>query len=217
MRADVSLGPDNRSRGHGTVLLATAEDAGRAVDMFHGYNWQTRVLDVRHDRLMPEYEQGNCMNFAGGVSGTGVAPGSGPHSLIVGGSVGGAHPGIQGSGLGAMLAALSSTSGSSTTMLGPDFGSGNTLGNNTTDIGRPVSSSTSSNAPFNFGFPFSVPASSSRPSSSSAVAIRSDQPAQNAGANYQYQTPDLTANRTLFVGNVCSLQSRSVTKTYSLP
>ena len=213
MRADVSLGPDNRSRGHGTVLLATAEDAGRAVDMFHGYNWQTRVLDVRHDRLMPEYEQGNSMNFAqsaGGMSGTGIAPGStgsGPHSLIVGGSASGAHPGIQ--GLGAMLTALSSTSGSSTTSLGSDFGSSNALSNNTTtDIGRPVNSSTSSSAPFNSGFPFSVPASS---------AIRSDQPPQNAAVNFQYQTLDLTANRTLFVGNVCSLQCLSVTGTYSLP
>jgi len=52
----VSLGPDNRSRGYGTVLLATAEDAGRAVDMFNGYSWQTRVLEVRLDRLLPEYE-----------------------------------------------------------------------------------------------------------------------------------------------------------------
>ncbi|KAI9510294.1 hypothetical protein F5148DRAFT_604925 [Russula earlei] len=51
LRADVSLGPDNRSRGHGTVLLATAEDAGRAVDMFNGYSWQSRVLEVRLDRL----------------------------------------------------------------------------------------------------------------------------------------------------------------------
>jgi RNA recognition motif-containing protein len=58
LRADVSLGPDNRSRGYGTVLLATAEDAGRAVDMFNGYTWQTRVLEVRLDRLMPEYELG---------------------------------------------------------------------------------------------------------------------------------------------------------------
>ena len=31
LRADVSLGPDNRSRGYGTVLLASAEDAGRAI------------------------------------------------------------------------------------------------------------------------------------------------------------------------------------------
>lgn len=51
LRADVSLGPDNRSRGYGTVLLATAEDAGRAIDMFNGYCWQTRTLEVRPDRL----------------------------------------------------------------------------------------------------------------------------------------------------------------------
>ncbi|EPQ52296.1 RNA-binding domain-containing protein, partial [Gloeophyllum trabeum ATCC 11539] len=51
LRADVSLGPDNRSRGYGTVLLASAEDAGRAIDMFNGYSWQTRVLEVRLDRL----------------------------------------------------------------------------------------------------------------------------------------------------------------------
>ncbi|KAI5120096.1 hypothetical protein M0805_001252 [Coniferiporia weirii] len=51
LRADVSLSPDNRSRGYGTVLLASAEDAGRAVDMFNGYSWQGRVLEVRLDRL----------------------------------------------------------------------------------------------------------------------------------------------------------------------
>ncbi|KJA25521.1 hypothetical protein HYPSUDRAFT_134679, partial [Hypholoma sublateritium FD-334 SS-4] len=56
LRADVSLGPDNRSRGHGTVLLATAEEAGRAVDMFNGYSWQTRVLEVRLDRLPPDHD-----------------------------------------------------------------------------------------------------------------------------------------------------------------
>jgi hypothetical protein len=33
LHADVSLGPDNRSHGYSTVLLATAEDAGRAVDV----------------------------------------------------------------------------------------------------------------------------------------------------------------------------------------
>ena len=51
LRADVSLTPDNRSRGYGTVLLASAEDAGRAVDMFNGYSWQGRILEVRLDRL----------------------------------------------------------------------------------------------------------------------------------------------------------------------
>ncbi|TEB34085.1 hypothetical protein FA13DRAFT_1729555 [Coprinellus micaceus] len=51
LRADVSLGADNRSRGYGTVLLATAEDAGRAIDMFNGYEWQGRMLEVRVDRI----------------------------------------------------------------------------------------------------------------------------------------------------------------------
>lgn len=78
LRADVSLGPDNRSRGYGTVLLATAEDAGRAVDMFNGYSWQTRVLEVRPDRLPPDLD-----NPLGPSSGQ-VFPttvGSVPHSL----------------------------------------------------------------------------------------------------------------------------------------
>lgn len=64
LRADVSLGPDNRSRGHGTVLLATAEDAGRAVDMFNGYSWQSRVLEVRLDRLPGDFD-----NFSNPASG----------------------------------------------------------------------------------------------------------------------------------------------------
>ncbi|KAF8591365.1 RNA-binding domain-containing protein, partial [Ramaria rubella] len=61
LRADVSLGLDNRSRGYGTVLLATSEDAARAVDMFNGYNWQTRTLEVRPDRLPPDFDNPNFM------------------------------------------------------------------------------------------------------------------------------------------------------------
>nr|GAT46853.1 telomere maintenance protein [Mycena chlorophos] len=56
LRADVSLGPDNRSRGYGTVLLATAEDAGRAVDMFSGYSWQGRILEVRADSRVRDFD-----------------------------------------------------------------------------------------------------------------------------------------------------------------
>lgn len=77
LRADVSLGPDNRSRGYGTVLLATAEDAGRAVDMFNGYSWQTRILEVRPDRLPPEFDNSlgapQGTPFSGGV-GNGPSP-----------------------------------------------------------------------------------------------------------------------------------------------
>lgn len=67
LRADVSLAPDNRSRGYGTVLLATAEDAGRAVDMFNGFVWQTRTLEVRLDRMAAEDPQMYAAGLSGGV------------------------------------------------------------------------------------------------------------------------------------------------------
>ncbi|KAI0676261.1 hypothetical protein C8Q78DRAFT_996283 [Trametes maxima] len=74
LRADVSLGPDNRSRGYGTVLLATAEDAGRAVDMFNGYTWQTRTLEVRPDRMGEEL---GAAPYPGVGVGVGMGPGVG--------------------------------------------------------------------------------------------------------------------------------------------
>jgi RNA recognition motif-containing protein len=35
-RADVAIGPEGRSRGFGTVLFATPEDAQNAVRLYHG-------------------------------------------------------------------------------------------------------------------------------------------------------------------------------------
>lgn len=50
LRANVALTPlDQRSRGHGTVLFARREDAERAVELFNGFHWQTRILDVHED------------------------------------------------------------------------------------------------------------------------------------------------------------------------
>ena len=73
LRADVSLGPDNRSRGYGTVLLATAEDASRAVEMFHGYNWQTRTLEVRPDRIAQDFDDlGSNLASPGGFHSPGI-------------------------------------------------------------------------------------------------------------------------------------------------
>lgn len=51
------------------MLLASAEDAGRAVDMFNGYSWQTRILEVRPDRNPPDLSQVQL-------------PGSGPSSGV---------------------------------------------------------------------------------------------------------------------------------------
>ena len=92
LRADVSLGADNRSRGYGTVLLATAEDAGRAVEMFNGYSWQTRILEVRPDRLPPDFDNplgvSLALGFGNGVSSVPNALGASPfgpqgHSLTI--------------------------------------------------------------------------------------------------------------------------------------
>ncbi|KAI8148642.1 hypothetical protein BJV82DRAFT_664000 [Fennellomyces sp. T-0311] len=56
-RADVALSFEKRSKGHGTVLFATVEDAQRAIDMLHSYKWQGRVLEVREDRGFVEPSQ----------------------------------------------------------------------------------------------------------------------------------------------------------------
>lgn len=62
------------------MLLATAEDAGRAVDMFNGYTWQTRTLEVRPDRMgedIPLGVQGYAVGAPPlGVGGVGVALGA---------------------------------------------------------------------------------------------------------------------------------------------
>ncbi|SCV67790.1 BQ2448_5401 [Microbotryum intermedium] len=57
LRADVALSPtDGRSRGFGVVLFARNEDALKAIEVYHGYTWQTRVLDVRVDTVDPRGE-----------------------------------------------------------------------------------------------------------------------------------------------------------------
>ena len=46
LRADVSLRPDGRSRGFGTVSFATEADAERAVQLFNG--WVFLAIMTRH-------------------------------------------------------------------------------------------------------------------------------------------------------------------------
>jgi RNA recognition motif-containing protein len=96
LRADVSLAPDNRSRGYGTVLLATAEDAGRAIDMFNGFVWQTRTLEVRHDK-MGVSAMGEEFHNPGAVVGAGIGQGLGG-GLGIGGSSGTGSSGGSGTG-----------------------------------------------------------------------------------------------------------------------
>ena len=70
IRAEVAETPDGRSRGFGTVQFASNQDAVAAIEMFNGYDWDGRVLEVRQD-LKPENRRTNGSNtansrFAGG-------------------------------------------------------------------------------------------------------------------------------------------------------
>ncbi|RUS13037.1 hypothetical protein BC937DRAFT_86447, partial [Endogone sp. FLAS-F59071] len=51
LRADVAQGYDGRSRGFGTVLYATPEDARNAVAMYDGAEYQGRILRVHFDKF----------------------------------------------------------------------------------------------------------------------------------------------------------------------
>lgn len=46
----MTQGPDGRSRGFGTVLFASQDDAQTAVDMFNGYELRGRQLKVHFDK-----------------------------------------------------------------------------------------------------------------------------------------------------------------------
>ena len=50
-RTDISIGNDGRSRGWGTALFYTADEARRAVDMFNDAEVEGRKIKVRLDRL----------------------------------------------------------------------------------------------------------------------------------------------------------------------
>ncbi|KNC97522.1 uncharacterized protein SPPG_06998 [Spizellomyces punctatus DAOM BR117] len=52
IRADVATGPAGRSRGFGTVLFATAEEAQAAINLFNNYDWNGRKIEVREDRAV---------------------------------------------------------------------------------------------------------------------------------------------------------------------
>ena len=51
IRADVHLGPDGRAKGSGIVAFESPDDARNAIQLFNGYDWQGRPLEVREDRF----------------------------------------------------------------------------------------------------------------------------------------------------------------------
>ncbi|KAG0358342.1 hypothetical protein BG005_002465 [Podila minutissima] len=53
VRADVAIGFDGRSRGFGSVLFTSQEDAQTAITMFDNYDFNGRLLRVHYDRYAP--------------------------------------------------------------------------------------------------------------------------------------------------------------------
>jgi RNA recognition motif-containing protein len=51
VRADIQLNFEGRSKGCGTVVFETEDDAQNAIRMFNGYDFQGRPLEVREDRF----------------------------------------------------------------------------------------------------------------------------------------------------------------------
>jgi RNA recognition motif-containing protein len=58
LRADIAQGPDGRSRGFGSVLFATSQDAERAVGMFNGFEFNGRGLKVRLFFFLSRWKKG---------------------------------------------------------------------------------------------------------------------------------------------------------------
>ncbi|KAG8727742.1 hypothetical protein FRC12_022274 [Ceratobasidium sp. 428] len=50
VRADINVGYDGRPKGSGTVIFETAKDAQSAIQMYNGYDWYGRIIEVREDR-----------------------------------------------------------------------------------------------------------------------------------------------------------------------
>lgn len=50
VRADIPQDYQGRSKGFGTVVMQSVEDARKAVAMFNGFDWNGRKIEVRNDR-----------------------------------------------------------------------------------------------------------------------------------------------------------------------
>lgn len=50
LRADIALAPDGRSKGWGTAVFATPQEAQNAIDTFDGWEVDGRIIKVRWDK-----------------------------------------------------------------------------------------------------------------------------------------------------------------------
>ncbi|RKP14417.1 hypothetical protein BJ684DRAFT_236, partial [Piptocephalis cylindrospora] len=56
LRANIMYGRDGRSRGYGTVLYASAEEAANAIQRLNGFEWYGRRMEVREDRSIVDVQ-----------------------------------------------------------------------------------------------------------------------------------------------------------------
>jgi RNA recognition motif-containing protein len=71
IRADINIGPDGRAKGSGTVIFETSKDAQSAINMYHGFEWYGRTLEVREDRYAGLSGPGSYRGGLRGLRGTG--------------------------------------------------------------------------------------------------------------------------------------------------
>ena len=189
------------------MLLATAEDAGRAVDMFSGYMWQTRVLEVRLDRMVGEggavgYEQQLGQQQLGGQQPYGGMGQMVQQMLSL--SMGMPQLGLSGAHAYAKhKLGLGSLSGPGS----PSVGGSSTPASMSASMSGSGSASTSGSRP---SLPTSVSASLTGGSGGGMV---DDDGARRSPLSFAYQlhaqgqgqTQDMAQSRNLFVGNVSLL------------
>ncbi|KAI8927483.1 hypothetical protein BC831DRAFT_452131 [Entophlyctis helioformis] len=90
VRADVVASVHGRSRGFGTVLFASVDDAQRAIQKFNNYDLNGRRLEVRQDRAVSGIQSAGASASAAGVVGAqGQRQGS---AALNGNAIGGPAP-----------------------------------------------------------------------------------------------------------------------------
>jgi RNA recognition motif-containing protein len=54
VRSDVAVNPAGRSRGFGTILYSSPAEAQAAIARYNGYEWDSRVIEVRLDQKLEQ-------------------------------------------------------------------------------------------------------------------------------------------------------------------
>lgn len=61
IRADIQMDDQRRSKGCGVVVFETIEGAQRAIEMYNGWEWSGRKLEVREVGIEFETTGGKCL------------------------------------------------------------------------------------------------------------------------------------------------------------